>query len=145
MGNFADCTNDFVTGLCPLVGIGQVVTYGVVLCLPLPTTLSACATPSAVMAAEKVNRCQWRQRDRPHCRVRPAAEEAASTVREAPLAQGEGAEVEVTTKPNMTDEPISSFVCPDCVCLQSCSVEDVTLTARPSCGPPQLRTRAYTA
>jgi predicted RNA-binding Zn-ribbon protein involved in translation (DUF1610 family) len=32
----------------------------------------------------------------------------------APLAQGEGAEVKVITRPHTTDAPISSFVCPGC-------------------------------
>jgi tetratricopeptide (TPR) repeat protein len=42
-------------GSCGPVGIGQVVSTNVVLCLPLRTALSPCASPSAVIATEKAN------------------------------------------------------------------------------------------
>jgi hypothetical protein len=60
-------------GSCASVGIDQVITTGVVLCLPLSTTLSACAGPSAVMAIEKQTRCRCSQRGRAEGRIRTAA------------------------------------------------------------------------
>jgi hypothetical protein len=64
--------------------IHQLVTFGVVFSLRFPTTLSACASPSAVMATEKANlllATRSHTRSSPSCRRR-----SANAERETPLA-----------------------------------------------------------
>jgi hypothetical protein len=61
---------------------------------PLPTTLLVCASPSAVMATEKANPLSMLA-TRSHTLPSPLAQETARTEREAPFAQGEGAEAQM--------------------------------------------------
>jgi hypothetical protein len=72
--------------------------------------------------------------------ARPS-EQTADAERETPLAQGEGAKVEVIMRPHMTDAPISSFICPGCGSVYK--LVRLKTPAEPNDHPVGCLTRAY--